>query len=171
MLCAKEITGWSLESSLTLKVSFRKTVSLIRRPQIQEFKEHILVGNLIYHLECCPSKYCIRIKILYRMECTDNEQNKRLGRECQRLEISMNICRPDVSHLTNLNVRRLRTSAIPKAPLVVPPRSIFALLDRLSGEEIPDFRFRSPNVVVTHIWTNISSELNADQGEGILRPA
>ena len=43
------------------------------------------------------------------MASEKNTENGRLGREHQRLEISINIGRSDVFLPTDLNVRRLRT--------------------------------------------------------------
>ena len=37
----------------------------------------------------------------------------------------------------------------------------------LSRAEIPDLGFRTPNVVVTNKGTNVSLDLDTDQGEGV----
>ena len=72
------------------------------------------------------------------MLSTNNLDINKLGRECQRLEINMNIGRTDGSQLlTNLNVRMLRTNVIQVTLPVVFPTSISVSLDRLSEEETP----------------------------------
>ena len=102
------------------------------------------------------------------MTAADNIENNRLGRESQSLEIDMNICKPGGFHLTNLNIRRLRTGAIQVAPQAVSSRSSCVPLDRITGEMTPPLGFRTLNVTVMYIGTNVTSDLDMDQGGSIL---
>ena len=76
------------------------------------------------------------IELVPTVASVNNIKNGRQGRECWRLKIHTNICRPNVFPLMTLNVKRLGASAIPVSPIVVSPRSGSILLDRLSRNRL-----------------------------------
>ena len=112
-------------------------------------------------------------EISVEMASGNMSESGRLEREQKRLEINVNIGRPEGLPTNGWNTRRLQTRAIPVTHWEVPPRSSSVALERLDRvDKLVHYEKSSlevMNLIRNQAYTkkHVSFELDTVQGEGI----